>query len=304
MNANEVIANRWAPAAPPPALCASLCSPLALSPWRVPRCGRHPCLPCPAAVPWSCSPRPPRLPTPPSGRPAPACSAIQLLGGKLGDKSVVHPNDHVNKASPAAAAELPAEPHGVMGSPAAASPAPLQLQQVLSGQRPATGRRGDRPLCPAPSLQGQSSNDTFPTVMHIAGVTGESHAPCGLQPLRTGATVRGAGRVHLFRRPGWASARLRPPAAAALRRRNLRAAAAGAEAPARRAGCQGQGVCAHHQDWAHPHPGRHPAHPGAGVLRLRHPGAGGGLGWGRGAAVGAGQHRIPTRDDVFGVPRN
>lgn len=39
--------------------------------------------------------------------------AIELLGGKLGDKSVVHPNDHVNK--------------------------------------------------------GQSSNDTFPTVMHIAG---------------------------------------------------------------------------------------------------------------------------------------
>ena len=41
--------------------------------------------------------------------------AIELLGGALGDKSVVHPNDHVNK--------------------------------------------------------GQSSNDTFPTVMHIAGVT-------------------------------------------------------------------------------------------------------------------------------------
>lgn len=41
--------------------------------------------------------------------------AIEILGGALGDKSVVHPNDHVNK--------------------------------------------------------GQSSNDTFPTVMHIAGVT-------------------------------------------------------------------------------------------------------------------------------------
>lgn len=41
--------------------------------------------------------------------------AIQLLGGSLGDKSVVHPNDHVNK--------------------------------------------------------GQSSNDTFPSVMYIAGVT-------------------------------------------------------------------------------------------------------------------------------------
>jgi len=40
--------------------------------------------------------------------------AIEMLGGKLGDKSVVHPNDHVNK--------------------------------------------------------GQSSNDTFPTVMHIAAV--------------------------------------------------------------------------------------------------------------------------------------
>ncbi|KAL6768537.1 FUM2 [Auxenochlorella protothecoides x Auxenochlorella symbiontica] len=41
--------------------------------------------------------------------------AIEILGGELGDKSLVHPNDHVNK--------------------------------------------------------GQSSNDTFPTVMHIAGVT-------------------------------------------------------------------------------------------------------------------------------------
>ncbi|KAL4858080.1 Fumarate hydratase 2 [Chlorella vulgaris] len=41
--------------------------------------------------------------------------AIQVLGGRLGDKAVVHPNDHVNK--------------------------------------------------------GQSSNDTFPTVMYIAGVT-------------------------------------------------------------------------------------------------------------------------------------
>lgn len=41
--------------------------------------------------------------------------AIEILGGELGDKTVVHPNDHVNK--------------------------------------------------------GQSSNDTFPTVMHIAGVT-------------------------------------------------------------------------------------------------------------------------------------
>lgn len=50
--------------------------------------------------------------------------AIQLLGGKLGDKGVVHPNDHVNK--------------------------------------------------------GQSSNDTFPTVMYIAGVTGGRYAaPAG-----------------------------------------------------------------------------------------------------------------------------
>ena len=40
------------------------------------------------------------------------CRAIEILGGALGDKSVVHPNDHVNK--------------------------------------------------------GQSSNDTFPSVMHIA----------------------------------------------------------------------------------------------------------------------------------------
>jgi Lyase len=44
-----------------------------------------------------------------------ACRAIDLLGGKLGDKSMVHPNDHVNK--------------------------------------------------------GQSSNDTFPSVMHIAAAT-------------------------------------------------------------------------------------------------------------------------------------
>jgi fumarate hydratase class II len=43
------------------------------------------------------------------------CSAIEILGGKLGDKKVVHPNDHVNK--------------------------------------------------------GQSSNDTFPSVMHIAAAT-------------------------------------------------------------------------------------------------------------------------------------
>ena len=52
---------------------------------------------------------------------APVCRAIEILGGDLGDKSVVHPNDHVNK--------------------------------------------------------GQSSNDTFPTVMHIAAasyVTGET----------------------------------------------------------------------------------------------------------------------------------
>lgn len=43
------------------------------------------------------------------------CRAIEILGGDLGDKSVVHPNDHVNK--------------------------------------------------------GQSSNDTFPTVMHIAAAS-------------------------------------------------------------------------------------------------------------------------------------
>jgi fumarate hydratase class II len=62
--------------------------------------------------------------------------AIQLLGGKLGDKGVVHPNDHVNK--------------------------------------------------------GQSSNDTFPTVMYIAGVTG------GRQPAP-------AGMLHLPARPTWYS---------------------------------------------------------------------------------------------------
>lgn len=42
------------------------------------------------------------LPSPPSHGPQrvpPPCSAIQLLGGKLGDKGVVHPNDHVNKVS-------------------------------------------------------------------------------------------------------------------------------------------------------------------------------------------------------------
>jgi fumarate hydratase, class II len=43
------------------------------------------------------------------------CRAIEILGGRLGDKSLVHPNDHVNK--------------------------------------------------------GQSSNDTFPSVMHIAAAT-------------------------------------------------------------------------------------------------------------------------------------
>lgn len=53
------------------------------------------------------------------------CRAIQLLGGSLGDKGVVHPNDHVNK--------------------------------------------------------GQSSNDTFPTVMYIAGVTG-GHLSADLAP--------------------------------------------------------------------------------------------------------------------------
>ena len=58
--------------------------------------------------------------------PAPPRSAIQLLGGQLGDKGVVHPNDHVNK--------------------------------------------------------GQSSNDTFPTVMHIAGVTGARPAAAALLP--------------------------------------------------------------------------------------------------------------------------
>lgn len=45
--------------------------------------------------------------------------AIEILGGRLGDKSMVHPNDHVNK--------------------------------------------------------GQSSNDTFPSVMHIAAATFVSH---------------------------------------------------------------------------------------------------------------------------------
>lgn len=155
---------------------------------------------------------PPPVP-PPLGR------AIQLLGGQLGDKGVVHPNDHVNK--------------------------------------------------------GQSSNDTFPTVMHIAGVTGAgpvggSSGSCG------GAGQRATRRL---RHP-----RLCPPAhlrpARHPLRRDLRAAAAGPEAPARRTGRQVQGVCWHHQDWAHPHPGRHPAHTGPGVWWLRHAGRGGWGGWG------------------------
>ncbi|KAH7618860.1 putative Fumarate hydratase, mitochondrial [Nannochloris sp. 'desiccata'] len=61
--------------------------------------------------------------------------AIEMLGGSLGDKSVVHPNDHVNK--------------------------------------------------------GQSSNDTFPTVMHIAGVTeiNERLIP-GLEKLRSALALK------------------------------------------------------------------------------------------------------------------
>lgn len=65
--------------------------------------------------------------------------AIEILGGALGDKSVVHPNDHVNK--------------------------------------------------------GQSSNDTFPTVMHIAGVTEIHHTLLpGMRMLQVGRPrVRGVG---------------------------------------------------------------------------------------------------------------
>ncbi len=72
----------------------------------------------------------------------------------------------------------------------------------------------------------QSSNDTYPTAMHIAAAE---------------EIVR-----HLI---------------------------ASAEDAARRAGRQVQGLGRHHQDRPHPHPGRHPADAGPGVLRLRAAGA-------------------------------
>ena len=92
--------------------------------------------------------------------------AIEMLGGVMGSKKPVHPNDHVNMS--------------------------------------------------------QSSNDTYPTAMHIA--------------------VRRGDRA--------------PPDA-------------GAAELAQRAERQGAGVDAHHQDRPHPHPGRHAADAGPGVLRLR-----------------------------------
>lgn len=70
----------------------------------------------------------------------PARRAIEILGGQLGDKSVVHPNDHVNK--------------------------------------------------------GQSSNDTFPTVMHIAGVLDVHHRLLpGLRHLHVSAAAPPSGRA-------------------------------------------------------------------------------------------------------------
>ena len=95
--------------------------------------------------------------------------AIEMLGGVMGSKKPVHPNDHVNMS--------------------------------------------------------QSSNDTYPTAMHIA---------C-------------AEEVHH---------RLLPALA------HLHAAL----------DAKAQGVGAHHQDRPHPHPGRHAADAGPGVLRLRHAG--------------------------------
>ena len=44
----------------------------------------------------------------------PWCRSIEILGGQLGDKSVVHPNDHVNKGQssndtfPTVSSEAPA----------------------------------------------------------------------------------------------------------------------------------------------------------------------------------------------------
>eukprot|EP00887_Chlorella_sp_A99_P001359 scaffold8.g1359.t1 len=70
--------------------------------------------------------------------------AIEILGGQLGDKSVVHPNDHVNK--------------------------------------------------------GQSSNDTFPTVMHIAGVT-EIHERLlpGLKQLHAALDAKSKAFDHIIK---------------------------------------------------------------------------------------------------------
>ena len=107
MNANEVIANRWVGRRWQCRGGAGVGS----RAWRA----------------AGCSDGQTKLGRRPRPAPSPALSpprAIQLLGGKLGDKGAVHPNDHVNK--------------------------------------------------------GQSSNDTFPTVMHIAGVTGAGVA-CGSQ---------------------------------------------------------------------------------------------------------------------------
>ena len=95
--------------------------------------------------------------------------AIEMLGGEMGSKKPVHPNDHVNMS--------------------------------------------------------QSSNDTYPTAMHIA---------CAEEI------------VHRL--------------------------LAGAAAAAQRAERQGAGVDGHHQDRAHAYAGRHPAHAGAGVLRLHRAG--------------------------------
>lgn len=73
-----------------------------------------------------------------------ANKAIEILGGRLGDKSVVHPNDHVNK--------------------------------------------------------GQSSNDTFPTVMHIAAVNElQVRVIPGLKRLHEGLDRKAKEFAHIIK---------------------------------------------------------------------------------------------------------
>ena len=87
--------------------------------------------------------------------------AIQLLGGELGDKSVVHPNDHVNKGQssndtfPTGAASVPAG----WGAESCVPPPPSLPRSPHP--RPLTT---PRPRVPTPP-------PLTHTVMHIAGVT-------------------------------------------------------------------------------------------------------------------------------------